>query len=45
MSDLILLSSLDDALQLFGSPGPCEGTTVGVVSGDEVLNKMFEILF
>src|SRR4051812_19215907 len=45
VSDLILLSSLDDALQLFGSLGPCEGTTVGVVRGNELLNKIFEILF
>ena len=45
MSSLILLSSLDDALQLFGSLGPCEGTAVGVVTGDEMLNEIFQILF
>ncbi len=44
MSRLILLGGFDNGLQLFGALGPGERVTGGVVTGQESVEQVFEIL-
>jgi hypothetical protein len=41
---LVLLRGLDDALEVFWSFGPGEGTALGVVAGEEPLKEFFQIV-
>ena len=44
MSRLILLGGFDNVLQLFGAFGPGERATGSVVTGQESLEQVLEIL-